>query len=77
MKLIDTELKSNNTLGAYVVEENKDGFKNGLTIMTYGMITPIHLQMRMNRVAHTRSRETTAFLNSQKPNTTGSRKHKL
>ena len=41
------------------------------------MITPIHLQKRMNRGAHTRSWVTTTSLNSPKPNTTGDQKQDL
>ena len=61
MKLADTGLKSNNILGAHIVEEKEEWFMDGLIIMKCGMITPIHLQMRMNRVAHTHSRETIAY----------------
>ena len=77
MKLAEIGMKSNNTLGAHIVEEKKGGFTDGLTNMTCGRITPIHLQMRINRVAHTRSRKTTAFLNSSIPKTTGSQKQEL
>ena len=45
--------------------------------MTCGMIDPIHLQKDLNRGAHTRSRVTTAFLNSPKPNTTGNQKKNM
>ena len=56
MKLANTGLKSNNTLGAHIVERKKDDFINGLTSMMCGMITPLHLQKRMNWGAPTRSR---------------------
>ena len=48
-----------------------------LTSMMCEMITPIHLQKRMNREAHTRSWVTTGFLNLPKPNTKGSQKQEL
>ena len=71
MKLADTGLKSNKPLVSTWWKKKKDGCTNGLTIMTCRMITPIHLQKRMNRGAHTCSQVTTVFLNSPKPNTTG------
>ena len=43
MKLSDTRLKSNNTVGAHIGEKWKDGFTKGLTVILCGMITPIHL----------------------------------
>ena len=73
-KLTNTGLKSNITLGAHILDEKEGWFMDGLTSMMGGMITPIHLQTRMNWGAHTRSRVTTAFLNSPKPNTTEDQK---
>ena len=60
-KLTDTELKANNILGAHIVEERKDCVMDGLTRMTNGTITTIHLRKRMNWGARTRSWVTTAF----------------
>ena len=72
MKLANTGLKSNNTLGAHIVQEKEGWFMDGLTSMMCGMITPIHLQKRINQRAHTHSRVTAVFLNSSpKPNITG------
>ena len=77
IKLADTGLKSNYTISAHIVEEKEGWYKNGLIIMTCGMITPIQLQKRMNRRALTHSRVTIAFLNSPKPNTTEDQKQEL
>ena len=71
MKLVDSVLKSNNTLSAHIVKEKDGWFYEWITSMMFGMITPIYLQKRMNQGAHTRSRVTTASLNSPKRNTTG------
>ena len=77
MKLANTRLKSNKTLGTHIVEEKEGRFMNGLTSMMCGMITSIHLRKRMNRGAHTHSRMTTVFLKSPKPNTTEDQKQDL
>ena len=55
-------------------KKRKNEFMNELIIMTCGMITPIQLQKRMNRVANTRSQMTTVFLNSPKQNIMGDQK---
>ena len=54
MKLADTRLKPNNTLGTHIAETKEEWFMNGLTIMMCGIIIPIHLQKRMNWGVHTR-----------------------
>ena len=50
---------------------------NGLTRMMNGTINTIHLLKKMNPEAHIRSRVTTAFLNSPRPNTMGNQKTRL
>ena len=47
-KLVDTGLKSNNILGAQIVEEKEGWFMDGLTHMIIGTITTIHLRKRIN-----------------------------
>ena len=70
-------LKSNNTIGAHIVEEKKDGFMNGLTHMMSGTVITIFLQRRMNQGAHTRLQVITTSLNSPKSSITGNQKQDL
>ena len=77
MKLPYTGLKSNNILGAHIVEEKKDGLMSGLTCMMSGRITTINPRKRMNQGAHIRSQVTTTFLNSPKLRTIGDQKQDL
>ena len=63
MKHAEAGMESIKTLVPILWKKRNGGSTDRLTSMTCGAITPTHLRMRMNLVAHTRSRETTALLN--------------